>query len=260
MSMKPEEVLRALAPWIEKHRRTTRRPEVRSDDPAPTGSAFSGLPLLRPGEDWPMCHGCQLPMELLLQLDLAELPEERHGTGVLQLFYCVSEDPCDRGWEPFADVSSLCRVIDGDEARPATTNLNRFPAKSIVGWTGLSDSPDPAEHDRLGLRFDYHFRDVPFQPMEFWCDELGVHFVGAPYIDYLQEHVAAADGDKLGGWPRWVQGVEYPTCPECGAVMALVMQLDSEDNIPYMFGDCGTGHITQCPHCQHVVAFGWACS
>jgi hypothetical protein len=42
--------------------------------------------------------------------------------------------------------------------------------------------------------------------------------------------------------------------------MQFVFQIASEDNIPYMFGDVGTGHITQCPEHKNQLAFGWACS
>jgi hypothetical protein len=42
--------------------------------------------------------------------------------------------------------------------------------------------------------------------------------------------------------------------------MHLLFQIDSEDNLPYMFGDAGCGHITQCPKHPHRLAFGWACS
>ena len=41
--------------------------------------------------------------------------------------------------------------------------------------------------------------------------------------------------------------------------MALVFQVDSEDHVPFMFGDTGCGHVTQCPDHKDVVAFGWAC-
>jgi uncharacterized protein YwqG len=260
MSITPKEAIVALQPWIAKHRRTAWRPEILSDNPTLTGSAFSGLPFLLPGEDWPICKSCGVPMESMLQLDLTKLPTDRHGNQVLQLFYCVAGDTCDRGWEAFADYSSLCRTITQNDARPATTNLNRFPAKIIHSWTPIEDLPASAEHERLGIKFDYHFNDVPFQPMELWCPELDLHFVGAEFIKRLEADVAAANGDKLGGWPCWVQGVEYPTCPECGSEMSLLMQIDSEDNVPYMFGDCGVGHITQCPTHHHVVAFAWACS
>jgi uncharacterized protein YwqG len=253
-------MLVALQPWINKQIRTAWHPQVRLDDPAPSISSFSGIPLLQQGEDWPTCKCCDAPTELILQLDLASLPINRHGHGILQLFYCVTGDLCDRGWEPFANHTSQCRVIQTQECRAASTNLNRFPAKTIEGWAAFADQPDSAEHERLGIKIDYHFRDVPFQPMELWCPELDLHFVGAEFINSLEVSVNATDGDKLGGWPSWVQGVEYPRCPECGSEMQLVFQIDSEDNVPYMFGDCGIGHITQCPRHHQVVAFGWSCS
>jgi hypothetical protein len=56
-----------------------------------------------------------------------------------------------------------------------------------------------------------------------------------------------------------VQRVEYPNWPTCDARMGLVLQIDSEDNVPHMFGDVGCGHITQCPNHPEVLAFGWAC-
>jgi hypothetical protein len=41
--------------------------------------------------------------------------------------------------------------------------------------------------------------------------------------------------------------------------MRLVFQVDSEDNVPHMFGDAGIGHLTQCPDHKDVLGFGWAC-
>ena len=67
-------------------------------------------------------------------------------------------------------------------------------------------------------------------------------------------------GDKLAGWPYWVQDVEYPDCPKCGERMRLVFQIDSGDNLPFDFGDVGCGHVTQCTEHKGVLAFGWACS
>ena len=36
-------------------------------------------------------------------------------------------------------------------------------------------------------------------------------------------------------------------------------QLDSEDNVPHMFGDAGIGHILQCPDHPEQLSWGWAC-
>jgi len=200
MGAKPQEALKALEPWINKHRRTAWRPEVRSDDQAAALSAFCGIPSLQAGEKWPVCKSCGDPMEALVQLDLSTLPTDRHGTGLLQLFYCVAGE-CEGGWEAFSNQTCLCRIVSPHETAPAATNLNRFPAKAIHAWTAIEDSPSAAEHERLGIKFDYHFNDVPFHPMEFWCPELDLHFVGAEFIRYLEANVSAADGDKLGGWP-----------------------------------------------------------
>jgi hypothetical protein len=67
-------------------------------------------------------------------------------------------------------------------------------------------------------------------------------------------------GEKLGGWPAWIQGVECPTCRRCGSTMQYVLQIDSQRNIPILFGDVGTGHVSQCPNDPEELAFAWACS
>jgi hypothetical protein len=67
-------------------------------------------------------------------------------------------------------------------------------------------------------------------------------------------------GDKLLGWPHWIQGVEYPECPTCEARMEYVFQIDSEKNLPLMWGDGGIAHVTRCPTHREVFALGWACS
>ena len=92
------------------------------------------------------------------------------------------------------------------------------------------------------------------------CEELGVTLRDLPIDTDVAESIGIPEaGDKLGGWPHWVQSVEYPSCPTCGREMEIVLQVDSEDNIPHMFGDAGCGHITQCPDHPQVLAFGWAC-
>lgn len=201
-------------------------------------------------------------MPLFLQLNLADLPTElagNFGSGLLQLFYCTS-DYCDDGWEPFSG-SKLVRLVqpgDRTQALPAVS-YPEFPAKTIVGWTPLDDYPDGAEHDGLGLIFNY---DFSARTLQIQCPSVGLKTEALPMDEApeAEEVASAAMGDKLGGYPDWVQGIEYPNCPECNRTMELVFQLDSEDHLPFMFGDAGCGHITQCPEHKHVVTFAWACS
>jgi len=45
-------------------------------------------------------------------------------------------------------------------------------------------------------------------------------------LEVAEAIATAATGDKLLGWPSWVQGVEYPRCPRCNQQMSFVFQID----------------------------------
>ncbi|MEO0456606.1 MAG: hypothetical protein AAF152_08490, partial [Cyanobacteria bacterium P01_A01_bin.114] len=145
------------------------------------------------------------------------------------------------GWEPFSTVH-VTRLIqpEGEPGTPTVTPQSSFPAQQITGWQVTHDYPGYAEAQE--------------PPMDL---NLSVDDWDAIEAETGQE--VPLPGDKLAGWPAWVQGVEYPHCPTCGERMALVFQLDSEDHLPYMFGDMGCGHITQCPTHKDQLGFGWAC-
>lgn len=218
-------------------------PRVKAGDGEITASKFSGAPLLKPAEKWPDCPNCGKPMQFFLQLNLDELPDPaQFGKGILQMFYCTSADPlCEVDCEafyPFAE-SALLRIIQPNSNANKTEIPeieNRFPAKLITGWKEVEDYPNTEELREQGV-------ELSDEEDEEWIEQ------GFPRA-----------GDKLAGWPHWVQGVEYPDCPKCGERMRLVFQIDSEDNLPYMFGDVGCGHITQCKTHKDQLAFGWACS
>ena len=261
--MQTPEIIKKLGPWLAKHRRPAWKPVVEANDGPPTASKFSGTPWIGEGAPWPACGNCQKPLQPFLQLDLGALPEElgqAFGTGMLQLFYCIRDD-CQGvgGWEPFADDLSRVRVVHpkGSPRKGGIPDTDpRFPAKRIVGWERFLDLPKPDEHEALGLKYVY---DHKAGTVRLECEEL-VLFLDNITDSGLAEHIGNSElGDKLAGWPAWIQSVEYPNCPRCGKRMTYVFQVDSEDNIPFMFGDVGCGHITQCPNHKDVVAFGWAC-
>jgi len=219
------------------------KPVTLDHDGAPNDSKFSGKPVLKKGESWPICANCNKPMQLFVQLNLSQLPAgaDIKGEGYLQMFYCTSYEPhCEvecEAYFPFSK-STLLRIISEEEAAADHTIpdiKDNFPAKTIESWEEFTDYPGYEERD---------------EAIEMSNEE----------EDFAQDNdIGPAMGDKLGGWPHWVQSVEYPSCPECGNQMGLVLQLDSEDNVPYMWGDSGVGHITQCSSHPHQVAFGWAC-
>ncbi len=225
-------------------RRRTWIPDVVDSDGGPEDSKFSGRACLFPGEAWPACGNCGRPMQLFVQLNARDVPDEasqKLSGGLLQFFYCTSEEPhCEIECEAYAPnaKSTLLRFLSAEKAActdSAEPPAGMFPSKRIVSWTENFDYPNLEELEDLGVDLS---------------DE---------EADALAEQDFPRSGEKLLGWPAWVQSVEYPSCLECHRQMELLLQIDSEQNLPYVFGDVGIGHITQCPIHRHQLAFGWAC-
>ncbi|MBD2184184.1 DUF1963 domain-containing protein [Planktothrix sp. FACHB-1355] len=228
-------------------RRSAWKPIVREGDGDLTASKFSGKPWLSAGETWPICPNCQKPMQLFLQLNLDQLPKslkEKFGNGILQMFYCTSTEPycegdCDAGES--AKIK-LLRIVQ-PEAKSAKIEIpeieNLFPAKLIIRWEEIGDSPSWEDVESF----------FGITPNEENLDILDNYFGWRP-----------EPGDKLAGWPDWIQGSSYPNCPTCNQTMTqFIFQLDSEDNITYMWGDAGRGYLVQCPEHKEKLAFFWQC-
>ncbi len=216
-------------------------PQV-SDVRGGSNSWFGGVPSESDRHRVPLCENCGEPLTLFLQLDSRDLPdevEEKTYTGTLQVFYCVSESPhCESECEAYFPFSKSVVVRVAQLANAETTmsfNLRKptFPRKSIVGWKEVADYPDLQEVEDAGLT----------------DDEAEMFYEGGLPVS----------GDKLLGSPYWVQAAEYPHCTKCGMKMRMLFQIDSEDNVPYMFGDSGCAHVFQCPEHPTVLAMGWAC-
>jgi uncharacterized protein YwqG len=224
--------------------RTAWLPVTEDSDGPVTGSKFSGIPWLGPGESWPTCPRCKAPMALFLQLDLATLPEEiggELGGGLLQMFYCVSRHDCTTRGEgcrgPFSPYQLLRRVRT--EAGGPPSVLPKFdwdiPARRITGWQPVADYPDSTEWEDFGIEVDDEAVDAMYG------------------LGYEPRQM-----DKLLGWPSWPQYMDYPRCRACGRGLWLVFQLESDQNLRYMFGDDGCGHITCCPDHPEELAFLWS--
>ncbi|HEY9649145.1 MAG TPA: WGR domain-containing protein [Coleofasciculaceae cyanobacterium] len=244
------------------------KPIVTQGDSSLLSSKFSGLPWLAKDEPWPSCPVCGRFMQLFFQLNSSELPEpvrQEFGTGLLQMFYC-----CNWGCE--GDVESavvsygrvadlnknlLIRLVqpDGEASTapipPAIEDY--FPAKIIVDWQQLEDYPDAPEEI---VALIYGWERVNDEELQ---DEV-VERLGFYDLEDYCEHRLTYNKDKLAGYPCWVQGMEYSGCPICREPMRQVFQLASNDNLPYMFGDVGIGHVLQCKTHKEQFAFIWACS
>jgi uncharacterized protein YwqG len=238
-----------LTKKLQAFKRTAYLPIVEKVEPSfSADSKLGGLPYLDNKDDWPVCPNCKKHMTFFLQLDLAALPE-RKQEGLLQFFSCTSWD------EPNCqmDLSNYEAFSKGTVVRIATPNKtsiqiehtahNSFPEKRITSWESFSDYPDTEDYDRLGIVPD-GFHSLP--------EDISDRIYGE---NYLPKGV-----DKLFGWPHWVQCAEYPFDRQTKERMELIFQLASKNNVPYMWGDAGIGHITQSPSNRNELGWGWACS
>jgi uncharacterized protein YwqG len=234
-------------------KRTAWKPIVKKTDGLITDSKFAGTPYLKAEEDYPRCENCGELLQLFIQLNLDRLPEaikNNYGSGLLQMFYCINEEPlCEvecQAFFPFAK-SVLIRIVqiesDNASADKSVPEENDFLPRLIIGWKEVVDYPNWEERELL----EEELAEIDWENL---VDEEGVSF----------NEWFPVGGDKLAGYPRWIQSIEYPNCPLCGDQMQLVFQIDSDDNVPHMFGDVGCGHITQCKDHKDQLAFGWACS
>jgi hypothetical protein len=185
---------------------------------------------------------CGQPLELFLQLNSAELPEElrERFSGLLQVFLCVTDGhtagTCTYGGNPFskAILARLCEP-SGAPRYSQPPFADAFIESVIESWLPVDDLPASADLELLPH----------------------------PLSEAQSELMNAADppmtvqGDKLWGWPAWQQNSGYLTCPRCGDSMDVIFQIASEAALPHNFADAGTAWVHQCREDPDVVFVTW---
>lgn len=232
-------------------------PEVESGEDDPSGSKFAGTPRLAEGEGWPRCGHCQNPMQLLIQLDLGATPglAELCGTsGWLQVFYCrqpgtFCEQVGDDAFSPFGrfQLARVHHVAPGAAQAPGESGPSApLAPRCIRGWREVLDLPWPSEPPaRTGVTFTEEEAARAFD-----------HLTGdGPYGD---DPPLTHGGDKLLGWPVWLQGYDPVPCPACQVPMRQVLQLASRGHLEHDFGDCGVAALVCCPDHPGRFGFSWA--
>lgn len=225
-------------------------PKVRQQEGSLLDSKFLGKPYLLPGEQYPHCSNCGKPMQLFVQLNLNTLPEGLagvFGSGLLQLFYCTSTEPhCDSDCDAnvaFADepgMGKLIRIVEpmGDEEDYELPIFERRAGSlCVLEWQSVSDRPSLLDLE--------HYESL---------------FSSSEWNRLYDIHNFPLSGDKLGGYPLWIQGDYRPQCPRCQTTMEYIFQLDCEGVLPFDFGGNGCGHITQCPNHKEIIEFTYECT
>lgn len=240
--------LEELLGKIAVYRRNTWMPVIDEDEQVLLGSKIGGRAYIPDSKSYPICPNCGQELTLFLQLHPKDLPEncdlDLEPDQLIQLFYCTNQNPhCELECEAYFPFSKsvLARSIPLPLQAPSSDpspsgQKDPFPEKGISDWVCYDDFPDWHEMQAGGA-------NLSEQEVEL----LETSETGIPKA-----------ADKLGGWPYWIQGVEYPSCPECGLQMQMIFQLDSNHHLPYMFGDAGVAHLFQCRLHKKVLAFSWA--
>lgn len=233
---------------ISVYRRNCWMPVIDEAERGIADSKIGGKAYIPPGESHPHCPNCGKELTLFLQLKTNDFPEKSdldpEPDKLIQLFYCTSQEPhCETACEAYFPFSKsvVARSIpdpSGDVPEESTyvKSERQFAEKGITDWIVYDDYPDWQEM-QAG---DANLTEAETEALE------------------TNETLVPKAADKLGGWPYWVQGVEYPLCPECGIQMQMIFQLDSNHHLPYMFGDAGIAHLHQCRLHKSIFAFGWA--
>ncbi len=247
----------ALAPWLEKHGVPYWRPIV--DDTATAEehghSWFGGGALLADDVAWPDCAQCKKPMHHFLQLDLSTLPDgaSPQKQGLVSFFYCSTDDGNCEVWDPKSGAHAFV-LSPSDES----CSLRPSPLQKPMKWQIISSfthhRDPPPEHK--GVRFD---RSAGADGRGDVVDDDGAFIASDVDDGVFYEICAPAAGDKLGGSPYELQGPQGLPCPVCQKEMRQLFQIDSNDNLDYMFGDSGCAHIVQCDAHPSQLAFWWDC-
>lgn len=225
---------------VEKYKKEAFKPIISEDHLNETllDSKFGGRPFISKGYKWPVC-ACGEPMEFFLQLNSSHLPSklnkaEVFGEGLLQFFYCIK---C-RGYQPLGENYKI-RVIKLDEL---STDVDINEIKSCFVYRKIIDWHELIEYPRL-----YEILDSE----NLSNDEI-------EHYKNIYHQYDAKSGEKLLGWPRWVQWADYSDCPVCLKQMRYIFQVDSDKNSDYMLGNMGIGHITFCKDHPEQALFTWA--
>lgn len=259
-----EEFIQRTNDWLDGLKRPAWIPIVSDGDSGVTASKFSGVPWLADDEEWPTCGECNNSLHLLLQLNLDNLPKElgeNFGSGLLQFFFCTRDDCLPSGFGSECSPTALLRIVQPVEKKLGTTvprfnddNPRAFSAKTIRGWRKQDDRPTNKEYEESAVNVTNWFDRGIDQWLQVTHAPLAIKGDVA-YDDFKQLH-DCYEGDKLAGWPCWVQGRAYPRCSICDQPMRThLFTITFGNNLSYSPGDGDKCYIFQCSNHKNVLAF-----
>lgn len=207
-----------------------------------TQSYVGGRPFLPTGASWPTDDD-RHELVFLAQVNFQEVPHLGPGwprDGLLQWF-CGDDDTYGLDWD------------DAGQPRPEAGGFVRWvPAQQLGSPEGGPDGPVPeAEFSPLlttgpvAVRFRLD-RDLPsFNEVYESGGERWEALADAYDELSVDDDFSPAGGDKVGGWPNFVQAATFPASERPAA--RAVLQLDAETGAFSEWGDVGCAHVVGVP-------------
>lgn len=263
------------------------RPLVISGEPSntPTVTKFGGAePFRSKNFSWPKCAECNKQKAFVCQINISKLPNQiklhiRRNYGLFQCFFCLD---C----MPFSGCFDDIYFVPEVELIPSLQSLvSKYVFRNHLNTQKLPDAVRTSvlNYNEVYRRWDWEGFEE--RQVKEWvelkqeiprCEEItssedGEHII-LRRTDVTEDELIDLEdaeeetpirfpntGIKLGGYVRWCQGVEYPTCPDCKIKMTVTfLQMEEDRLFPFGWGDAGTAHITLCPECGRP-GLGWAC-
>ena len=255
---------------------------------------FGGNKPFRPDNFvWPICDECNAHKAFVCQINLGTLPpmmQDHCGlsSGLFQVFYCLECMPlyCFKDVHIIKEsafipsLKSLAASVTVKQKNFVKTDLPQplrnyvedytedVPQHQVYGGddldTRIVDSWKPFKSSEIPLHCEIqaeHQRSIQ-QRTNLTESQFDLFYRISEDCQYEDKSVTFPNsGVKIGGYIRWCQDVEYPDCPDCKVSMRVsLLQMEEHAGVyEFMWGDCGTAHVTLCPRC-HRPALHWACS
>jgi hypothetical protein len=239
--LKVELLFQGLIPYIRKCQTVVAFPSATL---GPIGETrFGGMPYMEEGDTWPVCTGCQHPLDFVCQLRLPDhLPDMPRRVALLVLYYCWTCAP----------EEGLAHTKTG----PVVVHLYEEPAEPLAIQPALA---------RPGVAVPVELRDAICLPS--WVDlpedvrtlakDANAVEPAAAY-DYLVEAVDAKKhgGSRVGGYPGWLSGRAVGVnCSSCRAPLAFMAQLDHEPALGLKWAKSGRMYLFFCREHSNQIAF-----
>jgi len=261
-----------------------------------TKTTFGGNNPFRPDNFvWPICDECNAHKGFVCQINIEKLPslfkeKINRTSGLFQLFYCLECMPLncfkDMTFIPTSEFVPSLKSLSALKVSKKKVKKKEMPlhlinyledyTEDVPQSVVLSDKLDQImvdswiENPLMEIPLVCEFGDVYEEKIKritnLGSEDMRDFYECLEDETLLEENtgfqniITPYSGIKLGGFIRWCQYTEYPTCPDCKVEMNVVfLQLEEDPVYQFMWGDCGTGHVTLCPRCGRP-GLSWACS